>query len=76
MHYVSQSKKKDKMPDFLVRFAQVHQSFRLPELRALAAVENLELQVLKYSEYVCLLFTSAASRPVSQRLLLSNFHVF
>lgn len=43
------------MPDYLVRFVQIHESFRIPELRALATLQRVELEVLKYSEYVCLL---------------------
>ena len=35
--------------DFLIKFAQAHETFRLPEIEALALVEGLDLQVLEYS---------------------------
>ena len=38
---------------YIVRFAQVHESFRLPELRALADLHGMNLDILHYSEYVC-----------------------
>jgi tRNA G10 N-methylase Trm11 len=34
--------------DFLFRLAQVHETFRLPELRAIAVVEGIEMHVLEY----------------------------
>lgn len=34
--------------DFLVRFVQVHESFRKPELEALAELQAIHLKVLQY----------------------------
>lgn len=34
---------------FLIRFAQVHESFRLAEIEALATVQGVDLKVLNYS---------------------------
>lgn len=38
--------------EFLVRFMQVHESFRKPELEALAELHNLNLEVIEYTESV------------------------
>ena len=35
--------------EFLVKFAQAHETFRLPEIKALALVEGLDMTVLDYS---------------------------
>ncbi|KAK7741856.1 hypothetical protein SLS53_004923 [Cytospora paraplurivora] len=35
--------------EFLVRFTQVHETFRLPELQALAEAENVPITVVSYS---------------------------
>lgn len=37
------------MVDCLVRFCQFHETFRLPELQALALIEGIDLKVLDYS---------------------------
>jgi tRNA G10 N-methylase Trm11 len=39
--------------EYLVRFVQVHESFRLAELKALAVLHNVKLDIIFYSEYVC-----------------------
>lgn len=36
------------MMDFIVRFTQCHETFRLAELRALTEVEDIELEVKDY----------------------------
>lgn len=41
------------MLDYLVRFAQVHETFRLAELQALADLSRVKLEVVHYNEYVC-----------------------
>lgn len=38
--------------DYLVRFVQAHETFRKPELAALAALAEIDLEFLFYSEYV------------------------
>jgi len=40
------------MPKYLVRFVQMHESFRSAELQALAEVAGLEMEILKYDEDV------------------------
>lgn len=37
------------MDQYLVRFAQVHEDFRLPELEALAELAGVPLEILAYS---------------------------
>lgn len=39
--------------EFLIRFAQTHMTFRLPEIEALALVEGVDMTVLEYSLDVC-----------------------
>jgi hypothetical protein len=38
--------------DYLVRFAQTHESFRRPELQACATLAGVDLEILSYNEYV------------------------
>jgi tRNA (guanine10-N2)-methyltransferase len=38
--------------DFIVKFAQVHESFRMAELRALAVIEDVDLDIVGYSDEV------------------------
>ena len=38
--------------DYLVRFVQAHETFRKPELEALAALAEIHLEFLFYSKYV------------------------
>ncbi|KAK3986570.1 putative tRNA guanosine-2'-O-methyltransferase TRM11 [Cladorrhinum sp. PSN332] len=35
--------------DYLIRFSQSHETFRLPEIEALAVLENVDLEVVSYS---------------------------
>ena len=39
--------------DFLVRFVQLHESFRRPELEALVELYNVPCQIKHYDESVC-----------------------
>lgn len=41
------------MPDYLVRLAQFHESFRKAELQALAEIAGVPLEIIKYDEDVC-----------------------
>jgi hypothetical protein len=38
--------------EFLIRFAQVHETFRLPEIEALATLNGIEFELLSYDKYV------------------------
>lgn len=42
---------------YLVRMAQVHPTFRKPELEALALMAGVEVEFIQYSEYVCLIIS-------------------
>lgn len=39
--------------DYLIRLVQVHESFRKPEIQALAVLANINVEFLVYSERVC-----------------------
>ncbi|KAI5462920.1 S-adenosyl-L-methionine-dependent methyltransferase [Mariannaea sp. PMI_226] len=65
--------------DFLIKFAQVHETFRLPEIEALAIVEGLDLKVLHYSLdspfcIVRLPSVDAAKRLVQRSILAQSIH--
>ncbi|EFY84878.1 RNA methylase family protein [Metarhizium acridum CQMa 102] len=36
--------------DFIIKFAQAHESFRVAEIQALAVIESVDLEVLEYSD--------------------------
>jgi tRNA (guanine10-N2)-methyltransferase len=38
--------------EYLIRFAQVHESFRRPEIQALAALAGIDLEIISYNEFV------------------------
>lgn len=38
--------------DFIIKFAQIHETFRLPEIEAIAATEKINLQVIDYKDEV------------------------
>jgi tRNA (guanine10-N2)-methyltransferase len=38
--------------DYLVRFSQTYETFRVPELQALATLEGIEMKVVSYKEDV------------------------
>ena len=40
--------------EYLIRFVQMHETFRRPEIQALATLANIDVVFLVYSEYVCL----------------------
>lgn len=35
--------------DYLIRFSQSHETFRLPEMQALALIEGIDMKVIAYS---------------------------
>lgn len=39
--------------EFLIRFVQIHESFRRPEIEALAALGGIDVEFLVYNECVC-----------------------
>ena len=42
------------MMDYLIRFSQSHETFRLPEIQALAVIEGVDLKVVSYSLDACI----------------------
>ncbi|KAI4170451.1 MAG: hypothetical protein LQ343_004954 [Gyalolechia ehrenbergii] len=62
--------------DYLVRFAQVHESFRKPELQALADLSRLDVEFLDYSQYsphcIIRLPNEDAARTLISRSILSK----
>lgn len=38
--------------DYLVRFAQTHETFRVPELEACATLAGAEIEILSYNKFV------------------------
>lgn len=38
--------------EYMIRFTQVHETFRLAEINALAVLENIHLEILSYSPTV------------------------
>lgn len=59
--YRSLSKKKNQQPDaaaftfrmeYLIRFAQAHETFRRPEIEALAKLAGIDVEFLFYDKYV------------------------
>ncbi|WYZ35238.1 hypothetical protein EsH8_I_001514 [Colletotrichum jinshuiense] len=65
--------------EFLVRFSQAHESFRLPELQALADLERIDMKVIDYSldDPFCIITlpsTSDAPRLIARSLLTQSIH--
>lgn len=58
--------------EYLVRFVQMHETFRRPELEALAILACIEMTIVHYSEDVCSTTTSnTAQSNASYTLLVS-----
>lgn len=43
--------------EYLIRFAQTHESFRRPEIEALASLQGIDIEFLFYDRYVCSFFS-------------------
>lgn len=50
--------------DYLVRFAQLHETFRQPELQACATLAGVDLEIITYSEFVRTLFFSTSDAAI------------
>ncbi|KAL4787258.1 hypothetical protein BJX76DRAFT_345739 [Aspergillus varians] len=70
--YISRTNKME----YVVRFAQVHETFRQPEIQALANLHNIDLEVLSYSEIspycVVRLPNEEAARTLVSRSILAK----
>ncbi|CAK7562469.1 MAG: hypothetical protein SEPTF4163_000315 [Sporothrix epigloea] len=65
--------------EYLVRFSQSHESFRLAEIQALATLENVELEIMSYIPdspfcIVRLASDDAAARLVRRSVLAQSIH--
>jgi tRNA G10 N-methylase Trm11 len=38
---------------YMIRLAQCHESFRVPELQAVATAIGVDLEIVSYDDYVC-----------------------
>ncbi|KAH8911302.1 tRNA guanosine-2'-O-methyltransferase [Coniochaeta sp. PMI_546] len=57
--------------DYIIRFSQSHESFRLPEVQALATLEGIDMKVLSYSQDspFCIIHLPSASSADAARLV-------
>jgi tRNA (guanine10-N2)-methyltransferase len=53
---------------FLIKFAQAHETFRVPEIEALALIEGLEMKIVDYSQDSPFCIVQLASVETAQRL--------
>lgn len=63
--------------EFLIRFAQVHETFRRPEIQALATLAGINVEFLFYDQYVCSMFSLMKKKNEIDTLslyFLSSFH--
>jgi tRNA G10 N-methylase Trm11 len=56
------------MMDFIIRFAQEHETFRTPELEALAQYHNIALEIVEYSDEVSIFYLSFAINLIALRV--------
>lgn len=68
------------MMEFLIRFSQSHETFRMPEIQALALVAGVEMRVIFYDVEVSTcdndpdrLFSPSLTSVHSHHFALSNF---
>lgn len=67
--------------EFLVRFTQGHETFRVPELQALAEVENVPITVISYNHEspICIISApdaEAAARLARRAILTQSIHEY
>ncbi|KAK4134074.1 tRNA guanosine-2'-O-methyltransferase [Trichocladium antarcticum] len=65
--------------DYLIRFSQSHETFRLPEIQALAVIEGIDLKVISYSleSPFCIVHlpsATAARRLIQRSILAMSVH--
>ncbi|KAL2019303.1 hypothetical protein VTK56DRAFT_9770 [Thermocarpiscus australiensis] len=65
--------------NYLIRFSQSHETFRLPEIQALATLENIDLKVISYSleSPFCIVHLpseDAAKRLIRRSILAMSIH--
>ncbi|KAF1734498.1 tRNA (guanine(10)-N2)-methyltransferase [Beauveria bassiana] len=67
------------MIDFIIKFAQAHESFRIPEIEALAIIEGVHLEIIQYDEAsplctVRLPSADAAKRLIRRSIMAQSIH--
>lgn len=67
--------------NFLVRFSQAHETFRVPELEALAIVEDVPMSIVRYSPTIpfCIVHCpdpSSAARLIRRSILTQNIYEY
>jgi hypothetical protein len=54
--------------EYVIRFAQVHETFRQPEIQALASLAGIDLKIVYYNPWVCVLdliyYLSSILQPI------------
>ncbi|KAF5627348.1 adoMet-dependent tRNA methyltransferase complex (Trm11p-Trm112p) [Fusarium sp. NRRL 25303] len=65
--------------DFLIKFAQAHETFRVPEIEALALVEGLDMKIVDYSQDspFCIVYldsVESARRLAKRSILIQSIH--
>ncbi|WZH43439.1 S-adenosyl-L-methionine-dependent methyltransferase [Fusarium acuminatum] len=68
--------------DFLIKFAQAHETFRVPEIEALALVESVDMKIVDYSQDVRFpqmtsmpeTYLEAAKRLAKRSILIQSIH--
>lgn len=58
--------------DFIIKFAQIHETFRVPEIEALAIVEGIDLRIIDYNEKVR--ETKSTPMKAAARLTTHSLH--
>ena len=61
--------------EYLIRFVQLHESFRKAEILALAELADVNVEVLIYSEYVCCIRTYRPLLYLCYNVILSSAKV-
>ncbi|KAM3549060.1 hypothetical protein MY1884_008909 [Beauveria asiatica] len=67
------------MIDFIIKFAQAHESFRIPEIEALAIIESVQMEIIHYDEAsplctVRLPSADAAKRLIRRSIMAQSIH--
>ncbi|TQV93874.1 hypothetical protein V2A60_003967 [Cordyceps javanica] len=65
--------------DFIIKFAQAHETFRIPEIQALAMIENVPIEIIEYNEAspICIVrlpSADAAKRLIRRSIMAQSIH--
>ncbi|KAJ4155772.1 hypothetical protein LMH87_001001 [Akanthomyces muscarius] len=67
------------MMDFIIKFAQAHETFRIPEIEALATIENIPLKIIQSDEAspICIVqlpSADAAKKLIRRSIMAQSIH--